>query len=191
MTADDARFYFDYVDPLSYLLDIELRAVEEHSGRRVRRIALELRAPPSPLIDPHTGSWLERREQAVRIARGSRTVLAEPALVPWTRKAHELLRHAEAHGSGPAAHEALFDAYQREGQDIGRVDVLVRLARLIGLDGTEAKAVLDVDRYAADVDEARRAALADGIDRIPTLVAGPDRIEGFQNRTALSTFLHL
>ena len=148
------RFYFDYVDPLSYLAEIELTAaVEAGEGPEPVRIPLELRPPPAPLLDPDGPWWRARWQSALTLAAacGDTTVLVEPRVLPWTRKAHELVAHARASGLERRAHMAVFEALFARGEDIGRVDVLVRLAASLGLDATETKAVLDVDRYAQDV----------------------------------------
>ena len=112
-------------------------------------------------------------------------------LVPWTRKAHELIAHATAHdaSSADAVRLAVAVAYALEGRDIGRVDVLVEIGIANGLDRTETKAVLDVDRYEADVARAAREAATAQVTRTPTIIVGSERFEGFHNRTALGTLL--
>ena len=110
--------------------------------------------------------------------------------VPWTRKAHELVLHAGTHSLAQETRRAIYEAVFVEGLDIGRVDVLVTLGVRIGLDANKTKAVLDVDRYSDDIIRAREAALAAGITQVPCLVKGANRLEGFHNRHALSTFLH-
>jgi predicted DsbA family dithiol-disulfide isomerase len=190
MNPSSARFYFDYVDPLSYLVELELRAAETALGARVTRVPMELREPPEPMMDPQSATWARRVEEAAGQAARMGVHLAPQRMVPWTRKAHELVLHARTHGLGPAAHDALFESVFLGGLDIGRVDVLVDLAVSLGLDATGTKAALDVDRYAEDVSGARAAALAGGIHGVPSLVAGDHRLEGFHNRDALGTFLH-
>ena len=112
-----------------------------------------------------------------------------PDLVPWTRKAHELALFAQESGVGDVVRTRIFETYLLEGGDIGRVDVLVELGRQAGLDATETKAVLDVDRYEAAVVEARGSAEELGISDTPTLVVEERRLRGFHNRTTLGTFL--
>ena len=85
-----------------------------------------------------------------------------PWIVPWSRKAHELASVAEKEGCFLEIHESLFRAYLSEGRDIGRVDVLVDLARKSGLDPMEIKAALDVDAERDSVLERRKRALEAG-----------------------------
>lgn len=180
--------FYDYVDPLAYLVEREL-AVLPGPLPPVARIPLELRPPPAPLTDPDAPEWRERWERAEREAARLGIGLAGPTLIPWTRKAHELVLHAAAKGVGAAAHRLVFEAVFTRGADVGRVDVLVGLARELGLDPMEAKAVLDVDRYAAQVAAGRDLAARSGVAASPALVSPRGTLQGFHNRDALRTFL--
>ena len=62
--------------------------------------------------------------------------------------------------------------------DFGRIDVLTEIAVDAGLERTEAKAVLDVDKYSADLAAVRTDALESGIDRIPTIRVGSESLVG-------------
>ena len=188
--------WFDFVDPASVLLMLEVDAARRdgepwatESG--IRWMPLELRPPPTPLVGIGDPDLAPLWDEARKIATGLGVDLAPPTLVPWTRKAHELIAHSEA-GDAPTAHAirlAVARAYALEGRDIGRVDVLVEIAITQGLDRTETKAVLDVDRYEADVARMARRAVEARVTRTPTIIAGSQRLEGFHNRTALSTLL--
>ncbi len=187
MTAPAPCLHYDLVDPLSWVMDGEVSALEHELAIEVVRLPFELRPPPEPLLDPDAGEWRERWAR-VRALPGGRQP-AEPLIVPWTRKAHELVLHAaELGGAGPMR-VRLFDAFFREGLDIGRVDVLVELAVAQGLDRTRTKAVLDVDRHAAAVVEARAEARSLGVREVPSLTVDGRLLQGFHNRDALRTFL--
>ena len=181
-------FHFDYVDPACYLLDRALGALAPDGIALVRR-PLELRRPPTPPIDPESEAWRARCAVVRRAAADYGLVVPIPDRVPWSRKAHELALHARAKGCCEAVHAALFRAFFEGGADIGRIDVLVALAEEVGLDATEARAVLDVDRHAAEVERAREAALACGVRGPPTLEAGTARLDGLPDRRGLLRFL--
>lgn len=190
MQPDPVLFGFDYLDPLSYLVDLELEGLAAESGfPAIERLPLELRVPPAPMLDPDDPEWTSRWQEATAVAAPSGMALVTPPLVPWTRKAHELVLHARAKGKGAEAHQAVFRAVFRDGRDIGRVDVLVDLARALSLDAMETKAVLDVDRYTHEVTELGARARDAGATRPPVLVSGAKTLQGFHNRDALRTFL--
>jgi predicted DsbA family dithiol-disulfide isomerase len=99
-----------------------------------------------------------------------------------------LVAHARAAGLSLQAHRAVFEAMFQRGEDIGRVDVLVSVAASLGLDPTETKAVLDVDRYTQDV-AALSAQAATSAGEPPVLSFGDRVLRGFHNRDAVRTFL--
>jgi len=187
MSIPGPAFYFDFVDPLSYLQDLELLAL----GREVVRIGFELAPPPEPLTAVGDARWKDRWDAARLLAQAAGVRLAPPALVPWSRKAHELHLHAAEHGRGDEVRRAIFAAYFGRGEDIGRVDRLCALAASVGLDRTAVKAALDVDRHQEGVSEARRAATRAGIGDTPAIVVGGRILRGFHNRADLSTLLRV
>ncbi len=178
-------FFFDIVDPLSFLT---YRAITD-TGLRVWAWPLELRPPPAPLIAATQHPWSDRWSQAQTIAGTAGLSLRIPGLVPWSRKAHEFVLHARDQDDRTDALRVVFEAFHIHGQDVGRIDVLVEIARSLGLDTTHAKAVLDVDRYEADARAAADWASAHGISRPSALFDGTSTVEGFHNPAAIRTFL--
>lgn len=192
MSESRPTFFYDFIDPLSYLLAHELVAVAGGDAAADGRITwhpFELRPPPTPLVAVDDESLASRWSEAHRLAEEQGIVLDPPTLVPWTRKAHEFVLLAGEHDVAAAARRRVFEAYHLEGADIGRVDVLVSIALSMGLDRTETKAVLDVDRHQADVAALRDAALSAGVTTTPTLFVDGQRLEGFHNRDRIGTLL--
>ena len=180
-----ARFFYDYIDPLSYLLEMRLQALESELGISVERHPFELRAPPAKLIDPEDPLCMARVEAARREAAGTQVHVALPELIPWTRKAHELALHGREKERFDDVHRAIFRASVENGLDVGRVDVLVGIARDLGFDATETKAVLDVDRHTAVVDGLRGEAERLGVRGVPTVLHEGQLIEGWMDDGAL------
>jgi predicted DsbA family dithiol-disulfide isomerase len=182
------RLYFDFVDPGSFLL---LRRLDS-LGVDYALDGFEMRPPPAPPVDPSDPTWSDYWDS---VAPALRELDVEPALaarVPWTRKAHELAVHASeagAPGAGRRMVERLFRAFVEDGVDLGRIDLLVEMAEAEGLDRTEARAVLDVDRYRDTVDDRRRAAVDRGVRGVPTLLQGDRRLEGIHDVNTLRAFI--
>jgi len=65
--------------------------------------------------------------------------------------AHQLIHFAAHHGQQGAMKERLFAAYYLEGQNVGEIDTLARLAAEIGLDAEEARHALLASTYANEV----------------------------------------
>lgn len=184
-----ARLYLDYIDPGSFLMDRYLAGLEADLGLSVERLPWEVRRPPEPLLDAGepawTGYWKEMAQEAERAG----ILLVPPGLVPWTRKAHELAMHARDKGCFDKVHRALMDAFHLHGRDVGRVDVLVALSGEAGLDETEVKVVLDVDRHAEAVAEVRRSGAHAGVRGVPTLLCGEGVLEGVRSPEEIRSFL--
>lgn len=196
MVRNPIHIWFDFIDPASILLMMEIEAAYvdgdswAHSAPMTWK-PLELRPPPTPLTGIDNPQIALLWEGARRIAVDAGLDLCPPGLVPWTRKAHELVAHAETQDSttAHAVRLAIGRCYALEGGDIGRVDVLMEVAIEHGLDRTETKAVLDVDRYEAQVAAIGHQAAEANVTSTPTIIADDRRLEGFHNRTALSTLL--
>ena len=183
------RFFFDYVDPGSWLVERMLGEAAPGLGLAVERVPFEVTPPPAPLVSPRTDAWRRFWDGARAAAADEGVALADPRLVPWTRKAHELALHARAQGVFDGVHHALFTTFLVEGRDLGRVDVLLEVATKQGLDLTATKAVLDVDRHTPEVAAARVEAERLGVRGVPTLLADHGRLEGFRGRDATLAFL--
>ena len=134
-----------------------------------------------------TGKPTERPWQTSRVRPKSGWLI--PHSSPGAGKAHELRLHAAEQGLESLMHERVFSARFLEGADIGRVDVLVAAAEKIGLDPSESKAVLDVDKHRDRVVDLRREAEAAGVRRVPTLRSGAMSLEGPASIGELRHFL--
>jgi predicted DsbA family dithiol-disulfide isomerase len=87
-----------------------------------------------------------------------------------TRKAHELLHYARAHGRQAETKEALLRAYFIDGGHVGRTADLVDLAVTLGFDRDDVAAALDAGTYAAAVQADVDQAAALGIHGVPFYV---------------------
>lgn len=182
-------FFYDYVDPASFILELRLRERGFTPGSSLNPVPLELNPPPRPLLDPNREDWRGRWDRTGNDARELGLELARPWIVPWTRKAHELVFFAGERMWPGEIHEALFRAYLVEGRDIGRVDVLVGLGAEHGLDGSEAKAALDVDRYGETLETIRSKATREGVLQPPALQLNGRLLYGNPTPEGLDAFL--
>ena len=87
-----------------------------------------------------------------------------------TVKAHELLHFAKAQGAQHAMAERLMSAYFTEGRHVGRIDDLVALAAVAGLDADAARDALESGRHLSDVRADQAQAQAYGIQGVPFFV---------------------
>ena len=87
-----------------------------------------------------------------------------------TFDAHRLLHWAGEEGRQLALKQALFKAYFTEGENPGNHEVLVRLAREVGLDADAARDVLASDRFADEVREREQFYQRQGIHSVPAVI---------------------
>lgn len=98
-----------------------------------------------------------------------------------TFDAHRLLHWAELKGRHLTLKKALLRAYFTDGEDVASHDVLVRLAGEAGLDGDEARDVLEGGAYADQVRTQEQFFQQRGIRSVPaTIVNGTHLIPGGQ-----------
>jgi predicted DsbA family dithiol-disulfide isomerase len=97
-----------------------------------------------------------------------------------SRLAQELGKWADTQPAGAAIHDALYKAYFVEARNIGDPDVLVEIARSVGLPADEARAVLEERRFKDAVDADWAKSHAYGVTGVPTFVAARYGVVGAQ-----------
>lgn len=103
-----------------------------------------------------------------------------------SRLAQELGKWADTQAGGEAIHDALFRSYFVDGKNIGDVEVLLEIARSVGLPEDEAREVLDKRTFKDAVDADWAKSRAYGITGVPTFVAGGYGVVGAQPYEALA-----
>lgn len=104
-----------------------------------------------------------------------------------TFDAHRLVRWAETAGHQAELERAMFRAYFSEGKNISDREVLAGIAESVGLPGTQARAILASNEYAAAVRETERFWTGNGIQGVPAvivdnrhLISGGQPVEVFE-----------
>jgi predicted DsbA family dithiol-disulfide isomerase len=137
-------------------------------------VPFELRpdAPPEGLTAPGNDlGHSERVEQRLHeLAERAGHPLVLTDLVPNTHLAIALGEFARDLGPEVhrAAHAAIFHAYYGEGRDIGDREVLLDVARAVGLDAGEVGSAFDDGRYDERIHEYAHVAMHLGIDSTPS-----------------------
>ncbi len=97
-----------------------------------------------------------------------------------SRLAQELGKWADTQPGGEAIHDKLYQAYFVEGRNIGDPDILVEIAESAGLDGAEARKVVEERRFKDEVDADWQKSAAYGVTGVPTFVAARHGVVGAQ-----------
>ena len=169
---------------------IGLRGLEEALERTRDKVEAEIRFQPFELnpdmppegeniVDHITAKYRSTPAQSAaprdvirtRAARvGFTMAMSDESRIYNTFDAHRLLHWAEQEGRQAALKHALFAAYFTEGQNPSDPDVLVAAAEAAGLDGAAARALLESNRYAAEVRDAEELWRSRGINSVPAVV---------------------
>jgi predicted DsbA family dithiol-disulfide isomerase len=113
----------------------------------------------------------ERHARTTDTAAGvGLTLRLGEALSGNTFDAHRVIHLAGEHGLQDAAKERLLAAYFSEGRPISDRDTLVELAGSVGLDPAEVRAMLESDRFEAEVRDDEETAARLGISGVPFFV---------------------
>lgn len=97
-----------------------------------------------------------------------------------SRLAQELSAWADTQSGGDAIHEALFQAYFVDGQNIASKDVLLAVVSKLGLSVEEAEVVLNDRRFREQVDRDWALSRQYQITGVPTFVADGRGVSGAQ-----------
>ena len=97
-----------------------------------------------------------------------------------SRLAQELAKWAETKGKAEEITEALFRAYFVDVRNIGKADVLAKVAEENDLPGDEATDILLSRKFKDAVDEGWRRCASFGVNAVPTFLAGRYLMVGAQ-----------
>jgi predicted DsbA family dithiol-disulfide isomerase len=134
--------------------------------------AFELRPEPVPSLDP-SGEYLTRvwRDAVYPLAERLGIVMRLPPVQPRSRRAHEAAQWARTQNRFDDYNAALFRALFERGEDIGRADVLLKLASDLQLDAAGLRASLESREFEASVLADEREAAQLGMSGVPAFVA--------------------
>ena len=137
--------------------------------------AFELRPEPVPL--PRADDPDRRRRWAASVlpmAAERGLIMKQPPILPRTRLAFRAVEFARDSDRVDAMHHAIFEAFFRDGRDIGRIDVLADIAATIDLPSDALKHALDGGTYLDRVIGQERLARDLGVTGVPAMFVGDD-----------------
>jgi predicted DsbA family dithiol-disulfide isomerase len=153
----------------------------------------ELRPEPNPTLRPE-GEYLQRAwsQSVYPIARRMGVLINLPPVSPQphTHLAFEGYQYIKEHGKGNEYNHRVLEALFVEGQDIGQIDVLTRLAGEVGLNEKEFEEALRTRKYREAHRRALRHAYEEaGVTGVPMFVIGGQVLTGLQDRETLEAVI--
>jgi predicted DsbA family dithiol-disulfide isomerase len=184
--------FSDYVCPWCYLSTARIERLRKEHGVQVKFVHFPLHPDT-----PQEGGSLEAlfagrgydipKMQAQMRARMAAEGLpyGERKMTYNSRLAQELAKWAESQPGGDAIHDALFRAYFVDGRNIGDPQVLIEIAKAVGLDQGQARQVIEKRTHKAAVDADWEKSRSYGVTGVPTFVVGERGVVGAQPYEAL------
>jgi predicted DsbA family dithiol-disulfide isomerase len=153
----------------------------------------ELRPEPNPTLRPE-GEYLQSAwsQSVYPLAHqmGVPIVLPPVSPQPHTHLAFEGYQYAREHGKGNDYNVRVLEAFFRDGQDIGQIDVLTRLAGEVGLDETAFEEALRTRKYReAHLRALRHAYEEVVVSGVPMFVIGSHVLTGLQDGETLKAVI--
>ena len=124
-----------------------------------------------------------------KVAEEEELPLGDRKMTYNSRRAQELSKWAESKGVGPAYHDALLRAYFAHGTNIAKMPELILLAESLGLDGVEAKQVLEQRTFKEAVDADWQRSREQRVSAVPTFFMGGRNLVGAQSYAVLEKFV--
>ena len=153
----------------------------------------EFRPEPHPTLRPE-GDYLQRawQQSVYPLARQMGVPISLPPVSPQphTHLAFEGYQYAKDHGKGNEYNHRVLTAFFVEGQDIGQIDVVTRLAGEVGLYEKEFDEALRTRKYRQAHQQALRHTYEEaGVIRVPMFVIGSEVLTGLQDRETLEAVI--
>lgn len=209
MTPIEIQITYDFICPWCWIghehLKAALKAADLAAPVVIRYVPYELN-PTMPKDGVNRkayrsakfGTWARSQVMDADVTlAGQRAGVAfnydRVAITPNTGLAHRLMFFAQGKGAvdkTASLFEAIFAAYFSEGQDIGAVDVLVKLAERTGFDAEAVRRFLVTSNGEREVAEAELQAQTAGVRSVPTIRIGDVPVSGAQPPSVWVQMLH-
>ena len=144
--------------------------------------------PDTPMEGREMASWYRQRGRDPEQMYQEKKERMDAEGLPYGKRTHsynsrlaqELGKWADTQPGGEAYHDAAYRAYFVDARNIGDADILVEIAESVGLDGAEARKVIEERRFSDAVDADWQKSAAYGVTGVPTFVAARYGVVGAQ-----------
>lgn len=115
------------------------------------------------------------------MAEGIDLEMRQPRVLTNSLMALEATEYAKDEGKASEFSHAVYRAYFQDQQNIGAIEVVLDIARQVGLDPAVMQEHLQAGTYSERIKTAHQEALTLGVSGVPTFVLGPAQIVGAQS----------
>ena len=190
------EIFSDYIWPWCYFITGSIERIKKEFEIDIRWTAFPLHRDT-----PEEGKTLEElfkgrdididRTMAhlKQVASGLGLPFGDRKMTYNSRLAQELGKWAESRDKGHEFHNSIFRSYFVDGQNIGKVDVLVNVAESISLNGKDALKVIQDRAYREAVDSDWKRSCELRVTAVPTFLFCNQFLVGAQKYEALEKLL--
>jgi len=179
--------FTDYVCPWCYLGDNRVKKLKENYNIDVKLVHFPLH-PETPQEGRTLAEMFGTGPEAIAEKNRNMKAQMDAEGLPFNDRSHtfnsrlaqEIGSWAETQPGGNAIHDKFFDAYFVEGRNVGDIEVIIDVVKSVGLDETEARAVLEERRYKDAVDADWDKSRQYGVTGVPTFVCNRQGLVGAQ-----------
>ncbi|NFG60807.1 DsbA family protein [Clostridium sp. CMCC3677] len=188
------KVYSDFVCPFCFLGKETLSQAVKGKDVNIQWMPFELRPEPSPRIDPwkdssKLNSWNNFIEPMAK-KLGIDMKLPKLSPHPYTNLAFEGYHYAVEFGKGNEYVERVFRGFFEEELDIGKVEILSKLAEEIGLNKEKFSEVLNTRKYKDKQEEVLKQAYEESnITAVPTIFIGDEVVQGITSKENLEEII--
>ena len=192
------EIFYDYVCPWCYFITGGIERLQHEFGIDIRWTAFPL-YPEIPakgvtfdaLFKDKDGDISRMMIILKRIANRLGLPLGEPKITYNSRLAQELGKWSESKGKGHEFHKAVFYAYFVKEQPIDEIQVLIKLAESVSLNGKDAQKIIQDRTFRAAVDLDWKRSYELNITEVPTFILNHQVLVGAQPYETLRNLLLL
>ncbi|WKA53148.1 DsbA family oxidoreductase [Planococcus shixiaomingii] len=183
------KVYSDYVCPFCFLAEQPLEEAVKGKDVEVEWMPYELRPSPTSTLRPEDDYLQTTWAQSVypmAEKMGIDITLPDVSPQPHTHLAFEGFQYAKENGKAELYNERMLKAFFQEGQDIGNIEVLTKLAGEIGLNENEYREALVSRKYKKTHQQALEHAYEEAdITAVPTFVIGETKLAGIHSKETI------
>lgn len=188
--------FTDYVCPWCYLGDNRVKKLKENFDITVKLVHFPLH-PDTPAEGRTLLAMFGTSPEDIQAKYERMKGLMDAEGLPYGERSHtynsrlaqEIGSWAETQPGGHAIHDKFFEAYFVEARNVGDIEVIIDIVKSVGLDETEARAVLAERRFKDAVDADWQKSRAYGVTGVPTFVSSGKGMVGAQPYEALEQLM--
>jgi predicted DsbA family dithiol-disulfide isomerase len=132
----------------------------------------------------YTAIW----RNIIAMAEGIGLEMRQPSVLTNSLMALEATEYAKDEGKASEFSHAVYRAYFQDQQNIGDLEVVLDIARQVGLDPLLVQEHLQAGTYSERLKTAHQEARTLGVSGVPTFIVGPAQIVGAQSP---DVFVHM